>query len=84
MQQLAIMHDVKFGKQERIIGLVLHFSVDMLEGGAGLMVDYETLKKFCEDNYIEDITWFEGKPCVVDSEGYGSSVKFIKFIKQIC
>jgi hypothetical protein len=80
MQQLAIMHDVKFGYQDHK-GVVMHFSIDLLTGGAGLSVNYEIMEKFMEDNYIEDIRWFEGKSCVVDSDGPGTIVKFIEFRK---
>lgn len=77
MKQLAIIKNVKFGKQERLKGLVLYFIAESLEGSSGQAVDYVTLKDFMEKNYIEDIGWFEGKPCVVDVED--RICRFIEF-----
>ncbi len=80
MKQLAIISNFRLGYVDHC-GIIFHFSVDMLDGGAGLNVNYETVAKFMLDNYIENIGWFNGKSCVVDSDGPGSIVKFIEFRK---
>lgn len=83
MQQLAIIKGVGFGLRDSPNAKpTLWFGIEMLDGCACMTFQGNKIVEILKSSGCYEISELEGKGCIVDSEGPGSVVTFIKMFKK--
>lgn len=59
---------------------VLWFSVNMLVGGALIIMSAKEAVELIERHHIRDVKDLDGRPCVVKSRGLGFGIKFVDLL----
>lgn len=76
-EQLAIITNPHFGFVDNR-GPALQFTVNLLRGGALIVLTLEETIELIEEHFIEDISQLHREPCVVKTQDPGSICEFVK------
>lgn len=80
MEQMGVVKGVSFGMRDGG-SPALWFVVETLGGGSLQSFNLEEAGRLIEEAQCYDIKQLEGRACVVDSNGAGSLMKFIRWHK---
>lgn len=79
MKKSAIINSIKIGRHERVSGIIADVRFRIEDGGfASNVISLERIEEIMEqEKCYNDVQELVGKPCFVDTEGWGTPVTFI-------